>query len=198
MTTSGAPSDKAVVDWKRYAEDARALFLATSGAVPTAMRVWTVAWCEWMTSAAETQGQLARRWNSIVRDPGRGATVLNEMRQDVKDYLVGVAGIPERAVLEFLSSVSESAGSGGSGGSAVGPDHAAEPPPDDAFLDAVDNVVATMTDLFNRIETVSEVWAAKGGSATWPASVSPEYLAVLWKQLTVLSAARAKLKRDAP
>lgn len=186
MADSGPTSKKTDIDWKQYAEDALSLFLATSGAVPTAMRVWTTGWSDWMISAAKTQDQLARRWNSIIRDPGRGRAVLNEMREDVKQYFVEVAGIPERSVLEFLVSVSES-GSPATLGTPATQGKVAQPSQDEAFAQAVDEFVAFAADSLSQIQAKT----ASGGSSTAPA---PD-LAALRKQLGVLGAALDEFKR---
>jgi hypothetical protein len=183
----GAPSDKQGVDWAQYAEDARAFLLATSSAIPTAMRVWTVAWCDWMTSAAETQDQLARRWNSIIRDPAHGGAVLNAMREDVKQYILDVAGIPERSVLDFLVSMSDS------GTSSVSSAEAVPPQPDEAFIQAADDVLAKAADALSQLEMAREAAGAKGEAGTGAAA--PDVLASLRERMSDLNAARARLKR---
>lgn len=197
MADSGPTSKTADIDWKQYAEDALSLFLATSGAVPTAMRVWTTGWSDWMISAAKTQDQLARRWNSIIREPSRGGAVLKEMREDVKQYLVEVAGIPERSVLEFLVSVSESAGSPATPPGPATPGKAAQPSPDEAFEQAIDKFVASAADSLSQLQSTSELQAktASGGTLVTPAT---DHLAALRKQLDALGAALEKFKRRPP
>jgi hypothetical protein len=184
MADSGPTSKKTGVDWKQYADDALSLFLATSGAVPTAMRVWTTGWSDWMISAAKTQDQLARRWNSIIRDPSQGEAVLNEMRKDVKQYLVEVAGIPERKVLEFLTSVQESSGSAA----------AAQPPPDGAFGQAIDEFLMAADDALKELQVASDKQAnlASAGASKAPA---PDPLAALRERLASLEAAGDKFKQ---
>jgi hypothetical protein len=194
MADSQPTSKKTDIDWKRYAEDALSLFLATSGAIPTAMRVWTTGWSDWVKSAAETQDQLARRWTSLIRDPGQGGAVLNEMREDVKQYIVEVAGIPERSVLEFLTSVSESAGSSATPSAPAAPGKVGRPSPDGSFDQAIDEFVATATDVLSQLQLTSELLGkpASGGTSTAPA---PDYLASLQQRLDALAAAGDKLKR---
>src|SRR3984893_6488738 len=188
MTDSGPTSKKTGVDWKQYAEDALSLFLATSAAAPTAMRVWTTGWSDWMISAAKTQDQLARRWNSIIRDPSQGEAVLNEMRKDVKQYLVEVGGIPERKVLEFLTSVQESAGS---------PVTSGKPSQDEALGQAIDTFVAAASDVLIRGQSPGKLQAqiAGGGASAAPA---PDDIAALQKLVTDLGAARDKFKQRPP
>ena len=190
MTDSEPTSKKPDIDWKQYADDARALFLATSGAVPTAIRVWTTAWCDWMKSAAQTQDQLARRWNSIVREPGRGGDVLKEMREDVKQYLVEVVAIPERSVLEFLTSVQESAGSPATPAT---PGKAAKPSPDDDFEKAMDKFVRAAADTLSQFKMTSVLQAKAPGVGT-SAAPAPD-LEDLQKQVAVLYAARDNFKK---
>ena len=194
MTDSEPTSKKTDVDWKLYAEDALSLFLTTSGAAPTAMRVWTTGWADWMKSVAKTQDQLARRWNSIIRDPGSGGAVLNEMREDVKQYLVEVAAIPERSVLEFLTRVQESAGSPAT---PVTRGKAAQPSPDEAFGQAIDEFVATAADALSQFQLTNELQTkiSSGGTSSAPA---PDHLETLRKQLAALAAARDKFRRRPP
>jgi len=191
MADSGPTSKKTDVNWKQYAEDAFSLFLATSGAAPTAMRVWTTGWADWMISAAKTQDQLARRWNSIIRDPSQGGAVLDEMRKDVKQYLVEVAGIPERKVLEFLTSVQESAGS------PVTQGKAAQPSQDEALGQAIDTFLAAASDVLIRVQSPGKLQAQIAGGGTSAAPASDE-LATLQKLMTDLGAARDKFKRRSP
>ena len=182
-TESDPPPDKKGVDWGKYAEDARDLFLATSSAGPTAMRVWTTAWCEWATSAAKTHDELVRKWTSIIRDPSRGGTVLNNMREDVKQYLVDIAGIPERSVLEFLEKMSEVAGSPGKGAST----------PDHAFVEAADDVLAAAAEALNQFETTNEFRTLRGSGGTWAGAAAA--LTALREKMSALSAAGTKLRR---
>ena len=188
MADSGPTSKKTGVDWKQYAEDALSLFLATSGAVPTAMRVWTTGWANWMISVAKTQDQLARRWNSIIRDPSQGEAVLNEMRKDVKQYLVEVGGIPERKVLEFLTSVQESAGS---------PVTSGKPSQDEALGQAIDTFVAAASDVLIRVQSPGKLQAQIAGGGT-SAAPAPDDIAALQKLVTDLGAARDKFKQRPP
>ena len=188
MADSGPTSKKTGVDWKQYAEDALSLFLATSGVVPTAMRVWTTGWSDWMISAAKTQDQLARRWNSIIRDPSQGEAVLNEMRKDVKQYLVEVGGIPERKVLEFLTSVQESAGS---------PVTSGKPSQDEALGQAIDTFVAAASDVLIRVQSPGKLQAQIAGGGT-SAAPAPDDIAALQKLVTDLGAARDKFKQRPP
>jgi len=187
----GESTSKATdINWEQYAKDARSLFLATSAALPTAMRVWTTGWCDWVKSAAETHDQLARRWNSIIQDPGHGGAVLDEMRNDIKQYIVYVAGIPERSVLEFLTSVSESAGS--SATPSV-PATQGKASPSAAFKQAIDNFVKAAEDTVVQFQSASESQATP--SPGKPAGSYPDHLAPLRKQLKALAAARDKLSQ---
>jgi len=151
MTTVISPQGNTGVDWAKYAEDARNLLLATSHAGPTAMRVWTAAWCDWMTSAAGIQEQLALRWNEIIQEPGRGAAVIDQMRKDFKDYLLAVGGIPERAVLDFAKAMEASVGKG-------------VPSPNQAFVEAAKAAIEATVEGFNLLETTLEYQRTTKGS----------------------------------
>ena len=177
------------VDWAKYAEDARDLFLTTSLAAPTAMRVWITAWCDWATSAAKTQEQLARRWNQIVQNPSRGGTVLDEMRNDVKRYILDVGGIPERAVLDFL------VGMEGSPGKRMGS-------ADKEFVKAAESVVAAAADALNLLEQRSASYTKEAQPSargrTEPTAADGDPLAELREKMSRLNAvARTRLK-EAP
>jgi hypothetical protein len=185
---SSAPSDKKPVDWGQYwgqyARDARDLFLATSSATPAAMWMWTLAWRDWLTSVATTQDALVRKWASIVQDPSSGAAMLDQMRQDVKQYVVDVAGIPEQSMLRFLDRMSESVGNPGG----------ASPTPDEAFVHAADAVFAAAADAFSQFETTNEARAAQGSGGRWAAAL-PDPLAALRERMAHLSDATMRLRR---
>jgi hypothetical protein len=134
------------VDWATYAKDARDLVVATASAGPTALRVWTAAWCKWMNSAAGTQHRIARGWLEIVREPGRGGTLLGQMREDVKQYLIEVGSISEQAVLEFLEAMAENADQG----------TGTERTPEELFADAADEVLTAAADAFAQIQAMGE------------------------------------------
>ena len=181
---SGARSGKMGVDWPKYAEDARNLLLIASQAGPTAMRVWTSGWGEWATSVARTYDQLARGWTRIIQDPSRGGEVLDQMREDAKQYLVDIGGIPERAVLEFVQAMEGIAGSSGTGvGSA-----------DQAFVEAADNFTEAAAEALNRLETAIESRPAQRGRAAQAAG-APDPLVELRERVSRLNAARARLRK---
>jgi hypothetical protein len=188
--SSGPPG----IPWEKYVADARALFLATSSAGPAAMQAWTTAWCSWAMSVARTNHQLARRWNSIIEDPGQGATVLDLMRGDYKQYLLEIGGIPERAVLEFLQAMSES-----TGGMRADVRSANE-----EFVAAAEEVATAVTDAFSQIAATSEAQAAATGKpepttkyitvrAPAPAAAAPVQLVELQQKLARLKTARTRL-----
>ena len=190
---SGTPG----IPWEKYVADARALFLATAGAGPAAMQAWTTAWCSWAMSVARTNGQLARRWNSIIEDPSQGATVLDLMRGDYKQYLLEIGGIPERAVLEFLQAMSES-----TGGMRADVRSANE-----EFVAAAEEVATAVTDAFSQIAETSEAQAAatgkpeptttyKAGLTPAPAAAAPVQLVELQQKLSRLKTARARLGKS--
>lgn len=195
-THAAAPSGKTPVDWKQYAADARDLFLATSCAGPLAMGMWGLAWRDWLTAVITAQDQFARRWTSLVVDPGARAKTFDQMRQDFKGYMVEIAGIPERAMLGYLERLSQCAGPSG------GP-----PSPESAFGEEAADFTEAAADLFFEIEKVSEPRPASGG--TWrepahtvqaapahPASAhaAPDPLASLREKLDALRKAQAKLR----
>ncbi len=181
--------DKRPVDWAQYwgqyASDARDLCLATCSAGPTAMWIWTLAWRDWLASVAKTQDVMARRWTSIVQHPGSGAAVLDRLRQDVKQYMVDVAGIPEQSMLRFLERVSES----------VGSPRAVPPTPDAAIVDAVDAVFAALADALSHLEMMSEVRAAQGSTGSRVSPAPPDPVAAIRKRMADLSAAIERLRR---
>jgi hypothetical protein len=191
-TEAGSGSKR--IPWENYVADARDLFLATSSAGPVAMQVWTTAWCNWATSAAKTHDQLARRWNSIIQDPSQGATVLDKMREDVKQYILEIGGIPEHAVLEFLQTMTERGSIGAEVRSA-----------DKAFVDTADDVVIALTDAFIQVAAASEApGAARGeaamttgipGPAATPAA-APDPLARARQELSRLKTARTRLGKS--
>ena len=193
MADSESTSKKTDINWEKYAKHARSLFLATSAALPTAMRVWTTGWCDWMKSAAETHDQLARRWNNIIQDPGQGEAILDEIRKDIKQYIVDVAGIPERKVLEFLTSVSESAGRSATPSVSATKGKAS---PSDAVKQAIDDFVKTAEDAVVQFQSASESQAMP--SPGKPAGPYSDRLATLRKQLEALTAARDKLNQRSP
>ncbi|MGH7418502.1 MAG: hypothetical protein ACREKB_12070, partial [Candidatus Rokuibacteriota bacterium] len=182
------------IPWENYVQDARNLFLAASSAGPVAMQVWTTAWCTWAMSAAKTNEQLARRWNSIIEDPSRGATVLDLMRADYKQYLLEIGGIPERAVLEFLQTMSESKGGRGDAARSAS----------EAFVADAEEVVTAVTDAFSQIAATCEAQAAatgksapgyRSGLTPAPAAAAPVQLAQLQEKLSSLKTARTRLGR---
>ena len=176
------PSNKRV-DWAGYAEDVRNLLLATSHAAPTAMRVWTSAWCEWATSAATIHEQLARRWNEIIEEPGRGEAVLDQMRKDFKDYLLGVGGIPERAVLQFAQAMEASVKKG-------------VPSPIQAFAKAAEEAIEAAVEGLNLIETTLEFQQrpATRGKPMAPAGAD-DLRAGLREKISRLNAAGESLRK---
>jgi hypothetical protein len=182
---------KSPIDWAAYAEDVRNLLLATCSAGPTAMRVWTTAWFEWATFAAKTHEQMALGWSDIIREPGRGGDVLNKMREDFKQYLLQVGGIPERAVLEFLEGVSATA-------SPPGPDAGAADGAVGGFVTAADEFVTQATDALNQVATAAESdKRAARGAASSAAAQDP--VAQLGKQISRLRDAQTRLsQRVAP
>jgi hypothetical protein len=105
------------------------------------------------------------------------------MREDVKQYIVDVAGIPERSVLDFLASMSESAGS------PVSPAQSSTPRPDDAFIQAADDVLAKAADALSQLEMANEAGGAPSGTG------SPAALTTLRERMSALNAARARLGR---
>ncbi len=169
------------VNWAAYAEDARNFVLATSHAMPTAMRVWTSAWCEWATSAAAVHEQLARRWNEIVEEPGRGEAVLNQMRSDYKDYLLAVGGIPERKVLEFAQAMEATAKKG-------------VPSAARAFAKAAEEAIAATVEGLNLIETTLES-QSRPTRGPKPSGDVDELRAVLREKMSRLAAARESLRK---
>ncbi len=152
------PSGKTPVDWKQYAADARDLFLATSCAGPLAMGMWGLAWRHWLTEVITAQDQFARRWTSLVVEPGARAKTFDQMRQDFKGYMVAIAGIPERAVLGYLERLSQCAGP------SEGP-----PSSDTAFREEAADFTEAAADLYAEIEKVSESRPASGGTWREPA-----------------------------
>jgi hypothetical protein len=173
------------IPWEQYVRDARDLFVATSTAAPAAMQAWTTAWCSWATSAAKTHDQLARRWTNIIEDPGQGAEILDKMREDMKQYLVEIGTIPERAVLEFLQTMGERG--------AIGSDVRSL---NDAFVRAADAATIAATDAYTAIAEGDEPSAAgEGGreAATRSRAAAAERLAELQRKLTALKDARRRL-----
>lgn len=165
MTTVISPPGNTGVDWAKYAEDARNLLLATSHAGPTAMRVWTAAWCQWATSAARIQEHLALQWNEIIQEPGRGTAVIDQMRKDFRDYLLFVGGIPERAVLDFAKAMEGSVAKG-------------VPSPDQAFVQAAEAAIEATVEGFNLLETTLEAQRTTKGSRAAAAGIKDPSAAV--------------------
>jgi hypothetical protein len=180
---TGAPSDKTRVDWGKYAADARDLFLATSSAAPLAMRMWGVAWCDWMTAVVKTQDQLARRFTSLVVDPGSRAKTFDQMRQDFKQYMVDIAGIPERSVLGYLERLAECTGS---------PAEEA-PAPDATVTAAAADFIDAAADVYAALEKISGSPHVYGGTWSAHATRSPDPLAALREKLLALHKAQEKL-----
>lgn len=180
LNAEPGPSIKPI-PWEKYVADVRALYLATAGAGPAAMQTWTKAWCEWMQSAAKTHDQIARGWNRIIEDPGQGPALLDQMREDVKQYILELGGIPERAVVEFLQAVSERRGPMGAVRSAP-----------EAFVAAADAVVTAAADAFNQVAQMTEAPPTTKGRPTRPPA-APDPLAELRQRMTHLQNARTRL-----
>jgi hypothetical protein len=180
MGADDARGSSGTVDWSQYAKDARDLLVVTSRVGPTAMRVWTDAWCDWAKSAARTQEELARRCTSIVRNPRRGETLLNQMREDVKQYLVHIGGIPQRAVLDFAQSMEEIAANAGD-------------EVDLAFLDAAEAVMVAAADVLTHAATASTAPPASKGPGS-PAA-DPDPLGKLRDLVLRMRDAQARLRK---
>jgi len=196
------PSGRTPVDWKQYASDARDLFLVTSNAGPLAMRMWGLAWRDWMTAVITAQDHFASRWTSLVVEPGSRAKTFDQMRQDFKQYLVAIAGIPERAVLEYLQRLSECAGPTG------------EPPsPESTFRDEADDFAEAAADVYAQLKKVNASRPASGAGPdpahagqippvpthtaqahAAQAPAAPDPLGDLGHKLDALLKARAKLR----
>lgn len=159
-----APSGKTPVDWKQYAADARDLFLAISNAGPLAMRMWGLAWRDWMTAVITAQDHFARRWTSLVVEPGSRAKTFDQMRQDFKQYLVDIAGIPERAVLEYLQRLSE----------CVGPSEGF-PSPESTFQHEAADFTEAAADMYAELEKASASRPTSGGTWREPAPPAPAH-----------------------
>jgi hypothetical protein len=172
MASGNAPPADTRIGWDDYVRDARDLYLAVSAAGPAAMLAWATAWSSWATSAAKTQAQLARGWSRIVENPGQGATVLDQLREDYKRYLIEMGTIPERAVLDFLQAVSESAR----------PEKGPSPPVTN-FVNAADAVETALGDAHSRLAKIVE-----------DAGVTGDPLAAVRKALRELNDARSKLR----
>jgi hypothetical protein len=182
------------IPWEKYVADARDLFLATATAGPAALQVWTTAWCDWAKSAAKTHDQLARRWNQIIDDPGQGATILDQMRQDWKEYLIGIAGIPERATLDFLQTMAERGNIGTEVKSL-----------NNAFVAAADDALTAIMDAYSQVAAAVEgqpaapagleagKYKAPGGAPAAPAPLSADQLAELRKRMARLKLTNARL-----
>ncbi len=162
VTHPAAPSGRTSVDWKQYAADARDLFLTTSNAGPLAMRMWGLAWRDWMTAVITAQDHFARRWTSLVVEPGSRAKTFDQMRQDFKQYLVDIAGIPERAVLEYLQRLSE----------CVGPSEG--PSPESTFRHEAADFTAAAAEVYAELQKASASRPTSGG--TWKDPAPPVHL----------------------
>lgn len=188
-TPPAVPSGRTPVDWKQYASDARDLFLATSNAGPLAMRMWGLAYRDWMTAVITAQDQFASRWTSLVVEPGSRAKTFDQMRQDFKQYLVAIAGIPERAVLEYLQRLSECAGPTG------------EPPsPESTFRDEADDFTLAAADTVVALRKVQipPVPAHTAQAHPAHAHAAPDPLGDLSQKLEALIRAQAKLHAGTP
>jgi len=161
-THPAAPSGRTSVDWKQYAADARDLFLAASNAGPLAMRMWGLAWRDWMTAVITAQDHFARRWTSLVVEPGSRAKTFDQMRQDFKQYVVDIAGIPERAVLEYLQRLSE----------CVGPSEGPASP-ESTFRHEAADFTAAAAELYAELQKASASRPTSGG--TWKEPAPPGY-----------------------
>jgi len=159
-TPPAVPSGRTPVDWKQYASDARDLFLATSNAGPLAMRMWGLAYRDWMTAVITAQDHFARRWTSLVVEPGSRAKTFDQMRQDFKQYLVDIAGIPERAVLEYLQRLSE----------CVGPSEGPASP-ESTFRHEAADFTAAAAEVYAELQKASASRSTSAG--TWREPVPP-------------------------
>jgi hypothetical protein len=109
------------------------------------------------------------------------------MREDVKQYLVEIGTIPERAVLEFLQTMGERG--------AIGSDIRSL---NDAFVRAADEATIAATDTYDAIaESGAPSTAGEGGreAATRPGVAAAGQLAELQRKLTALKDARRRLGR---
>jgi hypothetical protein len=173
------------IPWETYVADARRLFLATASAGPVAMHVWAKAWSSWVTSVTRTHDQLARGWLGIVENPGQGATALDQMREDCKQYFLEIGTIPERAAIEFLQTMSERGGSPARAPSSS----------EQQFADAADVVVAAAADALNQASRTIEYGQRRAKEAGLETAAPPPELAELRDSLKRLTAARTKLRR---
>jgi hypothetical protein len=199
-TPPAVPSGRTSVDWKQYAADARDLFLVTSNAGPLAMRMWGLAWRDWMTAVITAQDHFASRWTSLVVEPGARAKTFDQMRQDLKQYMVSIAGIPEHAVLEYLQRLSE----------CVGPSEGPASP-ESTFRHEAADFMAAAAEVYAELQKASASRPTYGG--TWkdptppvhpapaqatPAQATPAHapadpLTSLGEKFDTLRAAQAKL-----
>ena len=159
-TPPAVPSGRTSVDWKQYAADARDLFLVTSNAGPLAMRMWGLAWRDWMTAVITAQDHFARRWTSLVVEPGVRAKTFDQMRQDLKQYMVSIAGIPEHAVLEYLQRLSE----------CVGPSEGPASP-ESTFRHEAADFMAAAAEVYAELQKASASRPTYGG--TWKDPTPP-------------------------
>jgi hypothetical protein len=182
-----SPKDTSPKDipWETYVADARRLILATASAGPVAMQVWAKAWCSWVTSVTRTHDQLARGWLGIVENPGQGATALDRMREDCKQYFLEIGTIPERAAIEFLQTMSERGG------------RPAPPPssPEQQFSDAADGVVAAAADVLSQVSRTIEYGQRQARKAGAEQATPPPGLAEFRASVEQLTTARTKLGR---
>ena len=182
-THPAAPSGKTSVDWKQYAADARDLFLASSCAGPLAMRMWGLACRDWMTAVITAQDHFARRWTSLVVEPGSRAKTFDQMRQDFKQYMVDIAGIPERSVLGYLERLAECTGSPAEEAHA----------PDVTVTAAAADFTDAAADVYAAFEKISGSPHVYGGTWSAHATGSPDPLAALREKLLALHKAQEKL-----
>lgn len=181
-STPAGPSSEQY--WSQYAHDARDLLTTLLQAGSSALRVWTSAWCDYATSAAKNQQQMARRWNEIIQEPGRGMAVLDQMRQDYKQYLVDVGGIPERAILDFLVEVSSVP---------VGKRTSL----DQRFVDAASAATDALAEALNALEVARESLpaAAPAQPKAPPGGRADEKLAEVRQRMADLREAHERLRK---
>jgi hypothetical protein len=146
--------------WSQYAHDARGLLMTLLYAGPTATRVWTTAWYEYAKLSAENQQQMAGRWNEIIKEPGRGIEILDQMRQDYKQYLVTAGGIPERAIQDFVEDMS----------SVPGTEDAAPPEPAVDFAETAGKLVDDTVNTINLLEESAKQIEDSGKASGSPAA----------------------------